>query len=189
MNKKKTLQIGLIVVTTMVLVGLTVGAVVAQARQNRKEAVIKVGQPFDLSVGNAGISSPESQYSGRLVVEKFDHPPNYGLGYFVFTQAMMDARIYDFEGKEVENVYGLVQVYFNLDTVQRRKWDDPDANMSIWYKDLFLGEWVKCPTRLVRAVEAPRGRLVCPISQFGLYAVAWTQPTFEIKLTKYAGGP
>lgn len=188
MDKKRYVQIGLIVVTALALVGLTVGAVVAQARQTKKEVALTYGKPFDVSVGNSGISSPESRYQGKLVVEKFDHPLNYGLGYFVFTQAMMDARIYDNEGKEVENVYGLVQVYFNLDEVQRRKWDDPDSNMSIWYKDTFAGEWVKCPTRLVKSAEAPRGRLVCPISQFGLFAVAWTQPTFKIKLTKAAGG-
>ena len=110
------------------------------------------------------------------------------MGYFVFTQRMMDVRIYGTDGDEIEQVYGLVQVYFELDVMQRRKWDDPDANMSIWYKDVFAGYWVKCPTRLVKHSEAPHGRLVCPISEFGLYAVAWTQPTFKIKMTKAAGG-
>ena len=190
MDKNKTLRkitLGLVI---LVAAALTWGSVIAADPTDREELVVDYGDSFDLSIGRSGVSQSSSSYRGTIVIEKYEHPPNYGLAWHVWTQRQMDVRIYDENGDLYNGIKGILQVYFDIDPTQRKIWQRYGSNMSIWHYDIREGRWVKCPTAIVFDLQHyPDGRLVCPISTFGLYGVSWTQPTMEMKLTKAAPTP
>ena len=190
MHKKKVFQRAAIAVIIVIVGAFTWGSVVAATPTDTKELVIDFGDSFDLSIGRSGVSQASSGFSGTAIIEKYEHPPNYGLSWHVWTQRLMDVRIYDTTGRIYPFMNGIVQVYFELDPTQRKIWDRNGSNMSIWHHDIRKGRWVKCPTAIVFDLQHyPDGRLVCPITYFGLYGVGWTQPTMEMKLTKAGPSP
>jgi hypothetical protein len=160
-------------------------AVAANQSLQRKEVKIDYGEDKDIWISTSGVYFANSPYRGTVVLDRIEHPPNYGRYWHVWTQKLLDLHVFDEEtGKEFTRVYGAIQVYFNLDVLQRQKWDDKDSNMSIWYFDEFNGLWVKCPTFIIRSPAAPRGRLACYAIGFGNYGVGWTQPVLEINMDK-----
>lgn len=186
MHNKKKIQ-GIIVAVVMVaLVAFTWQSVFAQRPTDRVEVQLDFGNQFDVSIGNSGISQRNSGFRGTLVVEKYESPPDF-TSYYIWTQKYMDVRIYDNDGRLYDSIFGILQVYFDLDGTQRNIWDTRGSNMSIWHYDITVRHWVKCPTMITYHLEDyPFGRLSCAVRSFGLYGIGWTQPTMEMKLTKAA---
>lgn len=147
----------------------------------KKEINVRFDKNYEITIGNGGVFLDNSRHIGTLVVEA-SHPLN--RGWHVFTQRILDVRIYDKEGKQFEKVFGLIRVYFNLDGYQRTRWNDPTSNMSIWTFDEVNGGWSKCKTKLIEGPDYPKGRLYCTIDHFGIYGLAWTKPTIIMKLEK-----
>ena len=147
----------------------------------KKEKEIVFNQSYEIFIGNGGVFLDKSRHIGTLVV-KAREPVN--RGWQVFTQRILDVRVYNTEGKQFEEVFGLVRVYFNLDDYQRNKWNDPASNMSIWTFDEVNGGWSKCKTRLVDSSKYPHGRVYCFVDHYGIYGLAWTKPTLKMKLEK-----
>lgn len=186
MNKRNLF----LIVTCLVLVFLAVGTTweTAQAAprergETKKEAKLYYGNSYDLYLGNSGVYFANTYYNNMTAVLEKAEPYNRGWRYFV--QGILTIDVVDENGVQADRFLGAVQVYFNLDTDLRHKWDDPDANMSIWYKDEWdEGSWVKCPSFLVKSKAAPRGRVVCYATDFGDYGLAWTWPTLKVKIAK-----
>ncbi len=189
MNKRRILTLAAALVLILAVVALTYQTASAneprQRGERKKEVKMFYGNSYDISIGRSGVYFANTYYDNvTAVIEKTD-ADNRGWRYF--TQGIMSVHVYDEDGVAPDRFLGAVQVYFNLDLQQRKKYDDPDSNMSIWYKDEWgVGQWVKCPTFLVKSKAAPRGRAVCYASDFGDYGLAWTWPTLRMKLEKAA---
>jgi hypothetical protein len=147
----------------------------------KKEVDIVLNKSYEIFIGNGGVFLDNSRHIGTLVV-KARKPVN--RGWQVFTQRILDVRVYNTEGREFEEVYGLVRVYFNLDRWQRQIWENPTSNMSIWTFDDINGGWRKCYTNLVDSAQYPHGRLYCLVHKYGSYGLAWTKPTLKMQLAK-----
>lgn len=188
MQKKKIYQGLLIASAIFAMVAISWQSVIAQKTTDRVEVQVDFDDYIDISIGNSGVSQEESRYRGLIVMEKYEHPPNYGMGWHIWTQRHMDVRFYDNNGRLFDGVYGIVQVYFDLDPTQRKIWEDRKyTNMSIWHYDIREGRFVKCPTIVSFHLEDyPHGRLSCAITTYGLYALGWTKPTIKMQLTKAA---
>ncbi|MDH3942634.1 MAG: hypothetical protein OEV06_00885 [Anaerolineae bacterium] len=185
MGKKKIIQLAAIALVVLVAGVFAWQSVFAAKPIQRKEVSVDYGDYYDISIGNSGVSQEEAAFRGTIQVEKYEHPPNYGLAWHVWTQNLMDVRFYGEDGRLMDKVYGIVQVYFDMDRSERELWRTAGSNMGIWYYDVWVGRWVKCPTTITFHLEDyPNGRLACPITGYGLYGIGWTQPTMEIKLTK-----
>jgi len=156
------------------------------------EIDLEFDKQYEVNIGRAGVHIPNSAMQGTLVFWKEEGNLRNYSSYHVFTQAWANVEAYDPLGKQFDRVFGSVQMFFDLDVLQRRIYDEgSDRNMSIWYFDTFEGGWQKCPTGLAnpgRSV-APYGRLVCPMTLFGRYGIAWTLPTLVMKLEKMMGSP
>ena len=151
------------------------------------EITLEFDKQYEVNIGRAGVHIPNSAMAGTLVFWKEEGNLRNYSSYHVFTQAWANVEAYDPQGKQFDRVFGNVQMFFDLDVLQRRIYDEgSDRNMNIWYFNTFEGGWRKCPTGLAnpgRSV-APYGRLVCPITDFGRYGIAWTLPTLVMKLEK-----
>lgn len=186
MHRNKKIQRLVISVAILVLVAFTWQSVIAQRPTDRLEVQVDFGDYIDISIGNSGVSQEDSGYRGTIVVEKYESPPDF-TSWRIWTQKYMDVRIYENSGRLYDATFGIMQVYFDLDRTQRNIWETRGSNMSIWHYDITVGHWVKCPTIISFHLEDyPHGRLSCSLRSFGLYGLAWTQPTIEMKLTKAA---
>jgi hypothetical protein len=149
----------------------------------RKEVDLVMNRSYDVFIGNSGVYMDNSRHIGTLVLNTSEWPdrPN---SWHMFTQHLLDVRVYNKEGDPFTTVYGLVRVYFNLDDFQWDKWRDEDSNMSIWYFDELNGGWYKCTTHWEQVPGEPKGRLWCLVHRYALYGVAYTKPTLLMKLIK-----
>jgi hypothetical protein len=149
----------------------------------RKEVDVVMNKSYELFIGNGGVFLDNSRHIGTLVIKSIEPTRRAGM-WHVFTQRLIDVRMYEKDGGTFTSVYGLVRVYFNLDKFQYDKWSDPQSNMSIWYFDEQNGGWHKCTTHWEPAPGLSRGRLWCLVHRFALYGLAYTQPTMIMKLIK-----
>jgi hypothetical protein len=149
----------------------------------KREVPLVFNKSYDIFIGNGGVYIDNSRHIGTLVVKSI-RPTHRPLMWHVFTQNLIDVRIFDKDDKPFTTVYGLIRVYFNLDKFQYQQWSDPVSNMSIWYFDETLGGWLKCSTHWEAVAGAAQGRLWCPIHRFALYGLAYTKPTIIMKLIK-----
>jgi hypothetical protein len=187
MKKKRTFIFAVALVLILTLLALsweTASANTPRKRgEKKKEVKMYSGNSYDISIGNGGVFFETTYYHNVTAVLTKTEAEHRGWRYF--TQDILSIYVYDSEGDPVDRFVGLVQIYFELDVLQRMWWDDPDSNMSIWFKDLWeTGTWVKCPSFLVKSKVAPRGRVVCFATDFGEYGIAWTWPTVAMKLEK-----
>lgn len=149
----------------------------------RKEVDVVMNKSYELFIGNAGVYLDNSRHIGTLVVKSIE-PTRRERMWHIFTQNLIDVRMYEKDGGQFTSVYGLVRIYFNLDDFQYKKWNDPVSNMSIWYFDELNGGWHKCTTHWEPAAGLSRGRLWCLAHRYALYGLAYTQPTMTMKLIK-----
>ena len=147
----------------------------------KREKDIVFNKSYEIFIGNGGVFLDNSRHIGKLVV-KAREPVN--RGWHQFTQRILDVRVFNEDGKQFDDVYGLVRVYFTLDKYQRAKWEDPASNMSIWTFNEAVGGWSKCVTHLVESSQFTRGRLSCLVHNYGIYGLAWTKPTLVMRLEK-----
>lgn len=184
--KKKRMILVAVLLLAIIAVAASWQTALASPRQRggqKKEVKMYYGNSYDISIGNSGVFFANTYYDNVTAVIEKTEAENRGWRYF--TQGILSVNVYDADGVPPDRFLGATQIYFNLDINQRKKWDDPDSNMSIWYKDEWeAGVWVKCPSFLVKSKAAPRGRVVCYASDFGDYGLAWTWPTLQIKLEK-----
>lgn len=149
----------------------------------RREVELVLNKSYEVFIGNGGVYMDNSRHIGTLVLRAEDAPSRPGQ-WHVFTQRLMDIRVYDKDGQAFGTVYGLVRVYFNLDKHQYEKWTDETSNMSIWYFDELNGGWHKCVTHWEPVAGLARGRLWCVVHHYTRYGLAYTQPTLIAKLIK-----
>ncbi len=195
MNRKRVAITAIAVLLVVVIFASNFQDVIAAAYwavTPRKVVDLNIDQAYDIYFGNSGVYISDSRYNGTAVLERPEHPPNQFGRRVKFSQRLVDFNIYESydeaEGRgtgKSGTVVGIMYVYFNLDVRERRNWDfDTDDRMSIWYMDYFIGRWVKCPTFLRRDVSAPRGRLVCYLTQFGTYGLGLEDYPLIIHLVK-----
>lgn len=206
---RRWLQVALAVVLVSALsLGIWQGTQAVAANKDRKKVVeIKYGNDYDVSIGNAGVFIPNAVIEGSMVLIHQEHPENHagscdlstftewapdsscpGGGSIIWVQNMLDVRIYEDEegGRQYGQMRGLGYVYFDLDILDRRSWDEHGGDrMSIWYFHDFLNKWVECPTTLRRETGAPRGRLTCYMEEFGVYGLGIREIPFINKLIKF----
>lgn len=155
------------------------------AKEKKRSVIMELGGEYDMYIGRAGVYFGNSQMEGTLVISRQEHPSNKGGT--VWMQQMLTVRAY--EGEEGVNQYsrpkGLGYVYFNMDILERRDWDDyGNGRMSIWYFHDYYNRWVECPTTLRREISAPRGRLTCYLEEFGQYGLGLKKESLTVKMTK-----
>ncbi len=178
---KKNPYIALILALSFVLASLQPAlAADPSDRQVRRQIALKKGKSAELFIGNGGVFMDESLYTGTLVLTSIEGPSR---GWHVFTQRTLDIRVLDADDEEVDQVLGLVRVFFNLTHTQRVRWNDESSNMSIWHRPQGTG-WQKCVTHLIEESGFPHGRLYCLVKSYGLYGLAYTKPTITMKLEK-----
>jgi hypothetical protein len=130
------------------------------------------GKPFDINVGDGGMSSPSSMYSARLKLARVV-PNNRTLGDKRFINRWIDISVVDDSAATARPVAGLVYVYFNLDRQTRPLWDA--GELKIYYLDTDKHKWTECIVNaLLPSKKAPLGRLACVATKFGRYGLATT---------------
>lgn len=149
-----------------------------------KEIPLVMNKEYELFIGNGGVYMDNSRHIGTLVLKSEEWPANRSQSWQQFTQRLLDIRVYEKGGGEFDAVYGVVRVYFNLDSEQYDMWQDEERNMSIWQFDELNGGWRKCVTHWEPAPGLRFGRLWCLVKQYTRYGLAWTQPTLIMKLIK-----
>ncbi len=184
MNVKLASRI-LLVLLFIAMVAVMVGQAFADEGGNplRREVPLVFNKSYDVFIGNGGVYIDNSRHIGTLIVKAID-PTRRPLMWHVFTQRLLDVRVYDKDNVPFDTVYGLIRVYFNLDKFQYQQWSDKTSNMSIWYFDELLGGWHKCTTHWEPVAGSAQGRLWCPIHRYALYGLAYTKPTLIMKLIK-----
>jgi hypothetical protein len=150
----------------------------------RKELPLVMNKSYELFIGNGGVYMDNSRHIGTLVLKSEEWPENRSQSWQQFTQRLLDVRVYEKGGAPFDRVYGIVRVYFNLDSIQYDMWQDEERNMSIWQFDELNGGWRKCVTHWEPAPGLRFGRLWCLVKQYTRYGLAWTQPTLLMKLIK-----
>lgn len=177
----KTKAVLLLLLTTFLAINFQQAFAFEEGGFVKKEKAVRIGKDTEIFIGNGGVFIDDSPVSGTLVV-KAREPVN--RGWQVFTQRILEVRVFDEDGREYDQHIGLIRVYFNLDAYQRNKWEDPASNMSIWVFDEIHGGWSKCKTRVLDSAQFRKGRLYCYVKGNGLYGLAWTKPTLRMKLEK-----
>lgn len=152
-------------------------------RRKTREVDLVKGKTYDVSIGKAGIYLENARMDGQMEMTVLQWT---NRGWQQFTQRVVDFRIYDEEGRHLDRVVGLVRVYFDLSVTERRLWEDETSNMGIWVRNESVGGWTKCRAHLTESPQLPQGRLYCLVDQFGVYGLAYTQPTLKFKLEKAA---
>jgi hypothetical protein len=207
-RERRWAQVGLALVLVSAISLGVLQVTTAALKSDRKKVVsLTYEKSYDVSIGRAGVFIPNSIIKGTLVLERFDHPPNNnGCGprlsdpawtpdsgcsggpKIIWIQGMMEVQIYEGEegSRKMGVMKGLGYIYFNLDVLTRRTWDElGDDRMSIWYWHSYINDWVQCPTTLIRDASSDRGRLVCYWEEFGKYGLGWKQEPFINKLIKF----
>jgi hypothetical protein len=135
------------------------------------------GKPNDIWLGNAGLYLPNSVYTGKAVLDRYQigslSSPDDRLDRqeLFARQRYLEFHIYDSAGKEVLLPRGLVYVYFNLGYKENALWEDGD--LSIYYYDQYHAKWVECLANHLVS-KGKYGRLACVATQTGLYALVET---------------
>lgn len=202
--KRKQMVIQLVAVVALLAVGLSsnLEAIAQEGDFQKVTRVIAAGNDYDISIGKAGVFLSGNLMDGTAVLVREEavkahsggcrlsvatYPCNNRSRLIVWQQRMVEFHVYrgDEGSKEYEYVQGLGYLYFNLDILTRKAWEnDKDGRMSIWWWDAFNQKWVKCPTFLQRDASAPQGRLVCYLEEFGTYGLGIRQEDLIIKLIK-----
>ncbi len=165
----------------VVIVMVTIGAAVfggwsqASAATERAASMVKKvvgGKPFDIYVGDGGMSSPNSMYNTQLKLGR-TAPYNRSFGDKRFINRWIDISVVDDPVTNSRPIVGLVYVYFNLDRQTRPLWDS--GELKIYYLDAKQGKWTECAANtLLPAKNDPLGRVACVATRFGRYALATT---------------
>jgi hypothetical protein len=199
-DKKLVTQVTLLVVLLAVGFGSSIQAIAQDGDVRSESQNIVAGNSYDISIGKAGIYLSETLMTGTVTISREEAVKAHGGGcrlsiatypcgnrshLIVWQQRMLEVHVYQENGKEYPFIKGLAYVYFNLDLLTRRAWEnDKDGRMSIWWWDAFNQKWVKCPTFLKRDASAPQGRLVCYLEEMGTYGLGVRQEDLVIKLIK-----
>lgn len=169
MKGNKILLISMALVLALSTLAGSFGAAFASTPTNVREFKVTSGKPVDVFFGRNGVSSPSSVFSGNLVLtrEAFDlaHNPKQGLAFLHW----MDVRLYDLNDKEIKQSRGFMYLYFNLNSAERKAYDNGDLKIYFW--DSTKDEWSEALTILVHDDSSTYGRIATVINQFGLYGL------------------
>jgi hypothetical protein len=124
----------------------------------------------DISLGKSGVFMPSSAYTANLTLTRSVPGTNYQPNDIRFTQRWTEISLKDSQGAKITQVFGINYVYFTLNGWERRAWDA--GLLSIYQFDTDKNKWVVCPfTHLVDNKNAPRGRLTCVFTKFGVFGL------------------
>jgi hypothetical protein len=166
----------LVVVALLILGSAVFGgwsqASAAAARATSLTKKVDGGKSFDISVGDGGMSSPNSMYNSKLKVAR-TIPYIRTVGDMRFINRWIDISVVDDSVTNSRPVVGLVYVYFNLDRQTRPLFDA--GELKIYYWDSKNTKWTECAANtLLPAKNDPLGRIACVATRFGRYALATT---------------
>jgi LysM repeat protein len=131
---------------------------------------IRPQQAAEVFLGGGGVYFPNSGYDATVTLTRYDSSSsdtNLGV---VFIQQLLEVRLADSRRREIDQIVGLVYLYFNLNKETRADWDS--GRLSIYHYDARVAAWIPCPTVLVSNENRPYGRLTCVLQEFGLYGLA-----------------
>jgi hypothetical protein len=124
----------------------------------------------DISLGKSGVFMPSSAYTATLTLTRTVPNSNYQPNDIRFTQRWTEVTVTNSQGAKITQVVGINYVYFTLNGWERRAWDA--GLLSIYQFDTDKNKWVVCPfTHLVDNKNAPRGRLTCVFTKFGVFGL------------------
>jgi hypothetical protein len=127
---------------------------------------------YDIYKGNAGLSSPDSRYTGYVWLARHLINESVRQRGVDFAQELVEVQIFDNDDDAFERVFGFNYLYFNLTSAERRAYDDGD--LSIFFYNPDERAWEPCEVEvLVTTKNGRNGRLSCVISEFGLYGLAY----------------
>lgn len=147
---------------------------VSAAGERANSMIEKVvgGKPFDIYVGDGGVSSPNSMYNTQLKVARTIPYDRY-VGDKRFINRWIDISVVNDSVTNSRPVVGLVYPYFNLDRQTRPLWDS--GELKIYYLDAKQGKWTECAANtLLPSKNNPLGRVACVATRFGRYGLATT---------------
>lgn len=165
----------LLILSLIVLIGAT-GVNFSQGLAAKSSAHDTLTQKItfqakeDISLGKSGIFMPSSAWSANLKLTRTDPSANSPTNPIWFTQRWTEVSLYDDSGAELKQVFGINYIYFTLNGWERRAWDA--GMLNIYQYDTDNNKWVVCPfTHLVANKNAPRGRLTCIFTKFGVFGL------------------
>jgi hypothetical protein len=147
-------------------------AIAAAERPTSITQKVVGGQPFDIHLGDGGMSSPASAYNATLKLARV--VPYYRIvGDKRFINRWIEISVVNDSAANARTVSGLVYVYFNLDRQTRRLWDA--GELKIYFRDTEKEKWVECAiNKLLPSKSDPYGRIACAAARFGRYGLATT---------------
>ena len=124
----------------------------------------------DISLGKSGVFMPSSAYTTNLTLTRTVPDGYYQPNNIRFTQRWTEITLFASNGAKITQAYGINYVYFTLNGWERRAWDA--GMLNIYQYDTDKYKWVVCPfTHLVANKNAPRGRLTCVFTKFGVFGL------------------
>jgi len=124
----------------------------------------------DISLGKSGVFMPSSAYTANLTLTRTVPDSYYQPNNIRFIQRWTEITLTNSQGTKITQVFGINYVYFTLNSWERRAWDA--GMLSIYQYDTDQNKWVVCPfTHLVANKNAPRGRLTCVFTKFGVFGL------------------
>lgn len=132
---------------------------------------LTAGREADVYQGNAGAYFPNVAFQNATIALTRHSPQDTAR--LRFPEPWMEVRLFDPQGSEQTQVFGLVYIYFNLDSSTRAALDAGNLTLVRYNSD--RQQWDDCPTILIRTKNEPYGRAACFASQFGIYGLAVRQ--------------
>jgi hypothetical protein len=125
----------------------------------------------DVFIGNMGMFMPKSNYTAWLQLTRYEKNNSVAQQGLSFVRDLIDVRMLDEDEDEIERVFGLNYLYFNLNRQTRNLYDDGD--LDIYFYNPEERQWEPCEFQyLIKTKNGPYGRLSCVITDFGLYGLA-----------------
>ncbi len=131
---------------------------------------IRPQRAAEVFLGDGGVFFSISGYDATVTLTRYDTSGSETNQSIAFLQQWLGVRLVDNRRSEIDQVIGLVYVYFNLNKETRASWDS--GRLSIYHYDPSIAAWIPCPTLLVSNENRPYGRLTCVLQSFGLYGLA-----------------
>jgi hypothetical protein len=152
--------------------GLTFsGALAADPTLSKK---VVFGKEYDEVVdGKVGVYMPSSAFDATLglTLTTPDSSKPFKDTQMKFVQRWANISMTRTNGKQFDQVFGLIYLYFNLTEADRKLYDE--GRLSIYRYIAEDKDWKACDALVfLKNENKPNGRLACVISKFGQYTLA-----------------
>ncbi len=169
MKIRKPIVITIGLILALALTFGVMHSVQAAGKNGTKTKALVYQQPLDLSLGKGGFYFASSNYTGNATITRTKPKDTDDLN---FTQRWSEVELFDPDWDEMEAVYGVIYVYFNLNSDDWAAWNKGD--LHIYKYDSSDKTWDECDTWWIGNEGHPKyGRVQCLVTEeFGRYGMA-----------------